>query len=372
VRRLYVWGCALFLLGCPQTVRPLLQDGGAGGSDAQPGQDAGPTTDARPGVDAALDDAGGPDAGSPDSGAGRGFQWTTLTLPNDTRSIVALWGRSANEIYVGTSNGHVLLFDGVKWTNVWRVPNNFAVRAIGGTAEHLFIAGERQLYVHPASPSMNPVALTVGNRIGGLSVVHDNLAFLVSERTSSRSLFRYDGMAVTEIAPNLQVASVNGVWGQADGRAWVAGNGRFVAYDGAGLLEDPVDWPAGWSASDIANFFVYDIGAVAGHRIAVGTGGGILSDISGTWRFVRAPSGSDDFEAVAEIPAGADTALTAVAVGEPVAGSALHFRTPDGWTPSSYGGNTHLLSVWSSGPDEIYAGGAQRSTFTGVLLRGRR
>lgn len=365
MRRLFLWGCALILTGCPQTVRPLVQDAALIG-DAEPGRDA------QPGLDGAVEDAGAADLGVSDAGANSTYQWTSLTLPPDTRAIVALWGRGPNEIYVGTSNGHILLFDGSQWSNVWRVPNNFGVRAIDGTAQHIFVAGERNLYVHPASPSANPETFAAGNDIGGLSVVDDNLAFLVSERTSSRGLFRYDGAAVTEVASNLQVASINGVWAQTGGQAWVAGNGRFVVYDGTGITEAPVQWPMGWSASDIANFFLYDITALSGHRLAVGTGGGVMSDESGTWRFERARAGSDDFEAVTALPLGAGPSVMAVAVGEPVSGSPIHLRTPEGWSPSSYQGNTHLLSVWAVGADEVYAGGARRSSLDGVLLRGRR
>lgn len=362
--------CALAALlgGCPQSVRPLEADGGAGGDASGP--DTGRVSDAGP----RLDGGDPSDAGGVDGGPGpSGFRWSRMSLPADTRGVTAVWGRGPNEVYFGATNGDVLRFDGARVEDVWDAPNNFGVRALGGTATRIFVASERDLYVFEGDLSDVPDAYGVGNAIGGLSVVADDLAFLVSERTSSRGLFRYDGNAVDEVAPDLNVASVNGVWAELGPRVWVAGNGRFPYYDGLGTSEDTVSWPAQWSATDIAYFFVYDIGGFAGHRLAVGSGGGVLSDADGTWRFERAPDGDADFEAVAPMPGGpAGGPELAVAVGEAVDGAVIHWRTADGWRGDPFEDRVTLMDVWAASADEVFAVGFNTGSIEGVVLRGVR
>lgn len=370
MKRLLVCTGLLGLFGCPQTVRPLLEDGGpTHGSDAGENSDATTSSDGAA-SDAGEIDGGGLDAGLPDSGTPNSYRWSRLSLPADTRTIVAIWGRGPDEVFVGTSNGHVLLFDGAAWSDVWRVPNNFGVTAIDGTSTKVFVAGQRNLYVHRDVPAANPDVYEAGNSIGGLSVVNDNLAFLVSERTNSRGLFHFDGNAVTEVVPNLPLASINGVWAEPGPKVWIAGNGRFITYDGLGSQDEPVEWPGTWSGSDIANFFIYDIQRVGQTRLAVGTGGGVMTDEDGTWRFERDAEGSEDFEAVAAVGGGAEP--SAIAVGEPVDGAPIHWRTSAGWQADPMRESLRLVAVWVAGPNEIFVGGGQRNTFDGVLLRGTR
>lgn len=368
-----VWAplLAVTLLGCPQSVNPLLEDGGtasgrdggaSGGRDGDVQADGGPTADA----------GAGADAGPADAGESARFRWSSLTLPNNTRTITSVWGRSPSEVYFGTFSGAVLRFDGAGLTEVWDAPNNAGIRNIDGTDARLFVASDRDLHVFGGSPGQDaPQTVAVGSEIGGLSVVDDELAFLVAERTSSRGLFRYDGTVnLGAIAPMLEVASVNGVWAQTGPKVWVASNGRIPHFDGLGTSEDAVNWPQGWDNNDIAYFFLYDIVGLGAHRLGVGSGGGVLSDANGAWQFERLPSGDQDFEAVAAMPGGG--VETAVAVGEEVGGALIHWRTPDGWIPDAYRERVTLFDVWAAGPDEVFAVGSVRGSFDGVLLRGVR
>ena len=360
---------ALLLAGCPQDINTL-DDAGVrldaavradGGAD-----DAG----VDPGADAGFDDAGplDEDAGPADGGASEGpFAWTRFALPANTRAVNAIWGRSRQEVYFGTANGILLMFDGARVNQIWRTPTNHDIVAIWGTATQLFVADRANLYVSNDGFASVGAQLAVGQGVGAMHGLSEQLVFLVSERTSSRGLFRYDGAAVTEVAPNLVTASINAVLVEPGPQVRIAGNGRIILYDGVGTRDEPAVWPAGWSTSDIANFFIYDLVQTPGGRIAVGTGGGVMSDAEGEWRFTRMPAGSEDLRAVA---IGGPDAL--VAVGEPIDGHPVWWRRPGGWEPDPYQGNEVFHDVWFADPAQVFVGGFPRSGLDGVVLRGDR
>lgn len=356
----------LALAGCPQDVRPLLDAGAADAGEDGPDGGSGTSDGGSEPLDAGAADAGAP---------GRAFAWALLSLPPGTRTITAIWGRSPTEIYLGTTSGEVIRFDGATFDTVWDVPNNFAAVDIAGTATRVFVVGQRDLYVHAAGFGQ-PEVHSVPSDVRGLAVVSDTLAFVVAQQTNSRGLFRYDGSRVEPVVPNLSVASVNAVWAEPGPAVWIASNGRIPTWDGLALSEASVAWPPAWSPADVANFFLHDVAATSGGRVAVGTGGGVLVERTGGWTFERPPSGSEDFEAVAPIPG--SSAPVAVAVGEDVDGHPVHWRMPDPsqggftWTPDPLNERVRLLDVWASGPDEVYAVGGARGSFDGVLLRGRR
>lgn len=359
----------LALLGCPQDVQPLLEDGGRTGADATTGFDAGPGPDGGVSLDSGdTSDAGGPtDAGSPG-----GFRWSQMLLPPATQTITALWGRGANDVFAGTVSGSLLHFDGAAWTEIWDVPNNGPVRAIHGTADQLFIAGNRKLWVFLGATGNAPVGHVVGNDIKALHVLSNDSVYLLSLGTSTRGLFHYNGTDILEVVANVEAASLNSIWAEPGPKVWIGANGRIPYLVGAGISEAPVAWPVSWSSSDIANFFILSITGYNGHRLGVGSRGGILTDVDGTWRFERpAMTREGDFQAVANIPGGTDP--SAIAVGESLNDSVIYWRTPRGWEPDPYtGGRLDLWAAWAATPNQVFAAGSRLSTFDGVLLQGVR
>ncbi len=362
----------LVLLGCPQDVRPLGQDSGTVPIDGGARPDAGRVVDG--GFDAGMPaDVGGTgDAGDIiDGGQPVGFRWSQMVLPAGTRTIVALWGRSRDDVFAGTSNGSLLHYDGNSWTEFWDLPNNDGVRAIHGTPDRLFVAGSRRLWVFSGALSDLPAEHMAGNEIKAMHAVNNNSVYILSLRTSSRGLYHYDGSVVTEVIPNLEAGSLNTIWTEPGPKVWVGANGKIFYYDGAAISEDPIEWPPAWNTSQIANFYIRGMTGHQGHRLAVGSGGGILSDETGNWRFERPSAGGDDLRSVTTLPGGTDP--TAIAVGDPVDDRNIYLRTPRGWEADPYtSGRLSLWTVWAGDKNQVFAGGSRLSTFEGVLLRGTK
>jgi hypothetical protein len=371
VRRAASLPLILLLAGCPQAINTLEDagaDAGVSREDAAAPDSGDPGT---PDSGVGAEDAGAPDpdAGPRDAGeAPAGFAWTRLGLPANIRGVYAVWGRSRSEVYFGTANGILYRFDPAQGVNqIWRTPGNLDIVAIWGTPTRMFVADRTNLYVSDDSFATSPTGMAVGQAIGGMHGLSDQLVFLVSERTSSRGLFRYDGARIQEVAPDLVTASVNAVLVEPGPQVRIAGNGRIILYDGVGTMDEAAMWPAGWDATDIAYFFIYDLVATNAGRLAVGTGGGILSDAAGSWSFMQEPAGSDDLKTVATAGPGAT-----LAAGEPIQNHPIWWLGPQGWRPDPYQANEVFWDAWFADRDQVFVVGFPRGELGGVVLRGQR
>src|SRR5262249_8004603 len=151
---------ALVASGCPQSIAtPGADDAGTANQDATTNNaDATAFDDAIVHDDATTEvDSGEPaDAGVPPDaaphgagGPGSALAGSQMTVRQNTAIVECIWGRSASEIYAGTSNGQLMRFDPASgWTNVWHEPSNFGIHALWGTANKLFVASDTTLHVH--------------------------------------------------------------------------------------------------------------------------------------------------------------------------------------------------------------------------------
>ncbi|MCK6549567.1 hypothetical protein L6R52_27270 [Myxococcota bacterium] len=340
-------------------------DGGDGGSNPVPDSGAG---DGGPIVE--------PDGGGePFDGGAEGMPeltWGSMTLPANTASVLAIWGRSSAEIYAGTSNGKLLRFaPQVGWLQVWETPTNFAIRAIGGTTSRLFVCDEGNFYVFTLgfNPSQEH---PIGRTVRDMYVSSDSEVLFVADQTNGRGLYRWNGTTVNTLNEPTDVATLASVFVTGTGVTYVGGNGKLYNYAAMTLTEESVLWPAAWGTAEIANFEFTSIGIVASQLFAAGSRNLIFRrELSGRWELMYAPFSADgEIHAIAGYPNGIDP--EGYAVGNATSESSILRFYKLEWRPSSYQGNVDLHDLWTSNMDEYYAVGNVNNTFDGVILRGTR
>lgn len=371
--------CALAfaLAGCPQSIEtPGGDDAGPVREDATTFPDAAIFPDATTFPDAAeIDDAGEPadatqpDAETPpDSGVLRPLTWSQMTLPPNTASIGAIWGRSSSEIYAGTSNGNLLRFDpATGWTVAWHEPSNFGIHAIWGTPNKIFVASDTTLHVHNGAIQQVPVSYAVGRWIYDIHGLNDNEVYIVSDLQNGRALFKYDGNGVDLLIEPNDTATLGAVYVPSSGRVFVGGNGHLFRYESFVLNNETVAWESSWSSNDILQFNFWDISAAGSKLFAMGSRYLIFErDSTGVWQQSHTPFLTDSLHALAGYE------NEAYAVGNEVTGGSILRYYQNTWTTDHYDQNVDLQDIWSANPDEYYTAGNLNNMIEGVLLRGSR
>ena len=381
MRRAPLLTLCVVALGCPQPITTVdeLGPGAGSGRDASVA-DATPTDRGPAPVDAGDHDAGvrPPDTGTPDTGtlppadAGlAALRWGQATVPANIAPVQAVWGRAADEVYAGTGHGKILRYDGAAWTEMFQTSSNLGITALSGTATRLFAASEVALNIIDGQDTWRHIVPRV-RQITGLWAVSNDEVYLTVEEQNGTSLQRYSGGNLTEVFRPMGVGSLEDVWADAGGRLWICGTGGslFVRDNGITTAE-PVEWPAGWGRTEIANFTFGAIRGVGDALYAVGSRFLIFRrGADGVWRIDHDPFLTNPLTALAGFVAGAHTEIYATGRGTS-AGPMLRFY--DGqWRSAGVDDNLHLFGIWAAGPDDYFAVGMVRNTVRGVILRGVR
>jgi hypothetical protein len=70
-----------------------------------------------------------------------GLSWKEILRPHlGVRGLYSIWGSSSTNVYAGSSNGHLLHYDGQSWT-VQYLPAGILTEAIGGNEKIVFVVG---------------------------------------------------------------------------------------------------------------------------------------------------------------------------------------------------------------------------------------
>ncbi len=352
---------ALVLCGCLEKI-------GVGDPDAAGApQDASDVRDGAEADDAARPGDAGEDAGTPPKVP---LRFGTMTLPAGTIAVTTIWGRSASELYTGTTNGNVLAFaPSAGWQVVWHEPSNFGIQRIRGTAQTIFVASDHTLYVHAPGIGQNVRSFPVGTAIHDLLVVSDTEAYLVSDQQNGRAVFRFDGTAVAVMNDQLDAATLLGVYRDAGGTLFIAANGKIFRYQSDTWTQDPIAWPPGFGVADIANFDLYAITRVGPDLLVVGDEHHVLrfEPDAGEWRFVYEPMSGAYLAAIGALSGG-----EAYAVGRAGADGPVVRYAAGVFSHPTYPENHNFLDLFVAGPDEIFAAGVVGSTLEPVIMRGFR
>ncbi|AKV04285.1 hypothetical protein AKJ09_10948 [Labilithrix luteola] len=358
--------------------------------------DAGITT--IPGVDAAeVDATDAADAGCSDDAADCGApapvcnaEWCPVdTKITDERiGLSAVWGSSANDVWVVGSGGTALHWDGATWATtsvgslyslyaVWGSgPNDVWAVSTPGALYHTtgFVDGTAQWsrVTDIADGGVDTLSLgKVARAVWGTSASDVWIGGDAFSRKGSSTLwggFRTSapdggasdaGIAWTSISNN----HITSIWGSGPEDIWIVGPGsRGVQYGGSsaahtdGTLADggvPV-----WTAFDTQSAYVLHAvwGSGAGDVWAVGERGSIRHFTGGATRWSIAPSPTTSTLRSVWGSSPSDVWI----VGDE--GTLLHY---DGttWAPATAAfepeKTTNLYGVWGAGPNDVWAVGSR-------------
>lgn len=363
---------AAALCGCPQEITTAL--------NGTPGADAsidGGVPDSSTGVDIGHSDAGAFDGATTDArpaDAGDvGFAELTfgeMQLPMNTSPVQCVWGRSATEIYAGTSNGKLLKYDGSNWTqDAWNDPGNRGLTDIWGNDDVLAISSEVQLHLHRNGGVESHLASSARS-IHGIWGFSENDIYVAVEQTNGTNLQHFDGMALTERYRPTGVGQLYAVWGPSADLVYFGGsNGKLFKIDRGVVSEERVEIPAGYSDGNTLTF--RRIRGIGGEVYAVGSRHVVFQrDVDSVWRAVYNPLLTDEFyDLTGQVIGGAPEIYVVGRKATP--GPAARFWA-GGWSHANVSDRFHLFGIHRVSLHEYIAVGMIRNTNTGSILIGRR
>ncbi len=379
MRRL--WCSALgLLMACAQEINTLEPDGGAvtdgasndlGSSvDVGPGLDVGPSPDAGPGPG----DAEPTDRSPGDGGGTARIELTQLVVPDLSNVVTAIYGRSATEVYIGTSSGRVHRYDGANWTMAWSSPTNIGIDELHGTATRFYSIDRRGFWVHSGPGPTNDAVEHLGQGIGqngfrDIDGLSDDAIFLVGDQQNGGAgFYQWNGSALSRITV-INVAELTGVLALSPDEVLIAGTGRIYRYEGGGLTEEQVDWPPNYTATDIAYYTFHGIDR-AGDRVFISAKEQAILERGADriWRRVYEPGGTEPLFAIAGHPN--SLGFEALAVGGNATGvGPVLFYDGSGWRSAGVRTSYRLFDLYSPSPGLYFAGGSIQNTVEGVVLR---
>jgi hypothetical protein len=192
--------------------------------------------------------------------------WAVMPPPEDTESLVGVWGSTANDVFAVGKAGTILHYDGATWTKMRDGEDLGAVW--GSSAEDVFAAGEGILHYDGQtwSAASIPEESAFLNGIWGSSGTDVFAVGLLG------TILHYDGHDWTRMPAPVSDERLQAVWGTSGNNVFAVGRGGTVLrYDGVAWSKVPVpttnDLTGVWgpSASD-----VYVIGAAGAFYIAGG------------------------------------------------------------------------------------------------------
>ena len=298
-----------------------------------------------------------------------GQAWQPMTSPT-TANLLAVWGRSATDVYA-VGDGVVLHYDGQDWVLLAELLG--ALRAIGGTPDDLWVAGDlvhhfdgngwswedpfypegvTAIAIHPDGVLFGTTGgLHRRDAVGGWARLRDeptqDLVMFGPDRiaiASAGSIRFHDGRGWS--AQQLSTATITALAGAGPGDL-IAVDGQGVVFHGDGLGVDRQ--PTGVVAD------LRGVWAQGGNGFAVGDGGAIVALIDGRWSLTA--TASTTTANLRAVWGSAPDDVVAVGAG----GTILHWNG-SAWQPMT-GAAGDLRAVWGSGPQDVYAvgdGGAWR------------
>lgn len=293
-----------------------------------------------------------------------------MGLPANTRSVHAIWGRSATEVWAGTGSGALLYLDGANgWTKVWQEPSNHGIASIDGTADRLFVASDSRLHVFVGDHTAMPTGYLIPQvrQVRQMTVRGNEEAYVVASLNNGRGFYHYDGSQLRTIAEPTDIAELEAVAALPGQPVFVGGNGRIYRYEQSTLTPETIEWPMGWDMNDILLFRFEGFGQVDGRVYAVGDRHMVFERGGDrTWRVVYAPANADD-----ELLAIAGSGAVGFAVGGTSGGPIVRI---EGKTiaPDPFAQNFDLAAVWAADANTWFASGWVANSFDGVILRGTR
>jgi hypothetical protein len=388
--------CAALGLGCAKEIVVLGDSGtdGGGGSDASPAGsvDAAPgSTDAAPSsadaspagsVDAAPGFADASPAGSADAAPGAAdaspgdaglasYSFGVLSLPAGSAAIDCVFGKSDTEIYLGTSTGKVLRYDGTQFHMLWNEPSNAMIESIWASGTQLYVGSEANFYTvsfdgQTASSGYSSQGMAVP-RIVGLS---DSEVYLVGNHLDSTSLYQFDGSMLTPLFTPPNVSQLNTLFALGGVLYFGGTEGALFSRSGGVTTPETIEWPMGWDQNAIAQMSWNALWGDASDLFGAGYRQLVFhKDSDGTWRAVYTPYFDRDFQALVGWRTGG--VLELYALGGDGSGGPVARDFAGVWSTVSVG-DYDLWDAWLSPSGRVYAGGLVANGVDGVLLVGQR
>ncbi len=385
---------AVFVVGCAQDIN--IADGGTdlGVSDLGTVVDLGskaPDTgtedasmmgnrDLGTSADAATTDGGmtSKDAEPADTGMApqTPVSFGEFGLPNDTDTIFAIHGRSANDFFIGTFGGKVMRIQNYGAPEVvWRSPSNFGIRALKVAGSKLYVADEGSLHILDANaPKTGPEREITGFRqvrgMRDLEIDERGNGWVIAQQTNGRALIRIENDAVGREVKPTDVSTLNDIYLVGD-TVHVAGNWGIYRFAQNTWTKDTIQWPSTIPEGNRPAYEFHSFAQIGGKLYAFGDRGLVFENNGSSWAVAHDTGHTEAvLRVAASAPRGPAEAYVAGRAGR--SGGLIRTYFKGQWQEHSYGGFLSIRAAWSPEPGVFWLGGAQRNTFTGVLLRGSR
>jgi hypothetical protein len=234
-----------------------------------------------------------------------GTTWTTRALTLTGGEPLVVWGPAPNDVYLGTSGGEVLHWNGTAWSTIHTAAEQ--INDIWGIGGHVYAIGPNGMIEH---------------------------------------LFNNTWETITPVTS----VGLNGIWGSATNRIYVVGGqGTVLHYNGSTWTPE---------TSGTTNRLETVFGTPDGDVFAAGVLGTLLHDDGTGWRTTQASSPGT----IVDLWGTSASDMHAVSTGQ-----ILHYGG-DGWMrpvpPAGSLGNIGVM--WGFGPDQLYFGTTDVHRFDGV------
>lgn len=370
--RTVVITCALVLTACAQEITVSGTDGStagdaSSGADRQPIEDAGTERDSGTAGDAASSpDAGLEDAAERDAA---GLTWSEMLLPENTRGLDAVWGRSRDEVYAGSGTGVLYRWDGVQWQSIYQDPGNLAIHDLWGTDDWIYLATDNNVRRRDAAGNVESALLASARSINGIWGYSDDEVYVVAGELTRTRLLRFQNGMLTPVYEPTGVTQLYSVWGPASGELYFGGTQGAIFHLGSATVErEQIEWPNGWTPNDIAMMEFHWIGEHRGEIFAAGSRHLVFRrDADQVWRPVYQPSRAQDRDLRSGFSSGD---LLHVAGGGATYGPLVRY-TEGAWSPLMLTDQWELRDLWAAAPDRWFAVGFRRNGIAGVIVLGR-
>ncbi len=273
------------------------------------------------------------------------YDWGKIAIPS-SNLLSAIWVNAANDIFIGTSAGEILHFDGTTWSAM-TTGTTYQIKDIwasSSTDVFAVAANDTILHYNGVGSACTKMSSGTGYHMNAVWGSGPDNVYVVGTYADAR-IFHYDGAAWSQV-PGSYTGNLSSLWGTAADNIYAVGSsGRILHFDGSA-------WTAMTSKTSCA---LNDIrGSAANDVYAVGDMGTIVHFDGTAWSVVTT-NNSGGLYAV-----WLNSTDNVFAVG--ANGEIRHF---DGtaWSFMVSGTKNYLYEVAGSSADNVYAVGAQ-----GLLL----
>ena len=238
-----------------------------------------------------------------------GMVWNTGYSGTGSR-LYDVWGSSGEDVYAVAELERVPHFDGIKWS-LWESDLLYQYGIWGSSANNIYVAGHNGYIGHYDGTTwtkFRPGGLLTLWAVWGSSASDVFVVGGYGEGTAV--VFHFDGKNWNSMDPNTDSSALDYVWGTSSSNVYVLGGNSIIHYDGN-------DWSTVWEGQAI----------------------------SGIWG-----SSSTDIYAVG------------------MNGFVIHW---DGsvWTKVDIGTNDNLKDIWGTSENNIYIVGGTNDWESGVIYR---